>query len=284
MTTTATVTDHPLALHQVTKSFGGFCLHGLDLDVPSGQVTGLVGANGAGKTTAIKCALGMMRPDSGTTHLIEKERVGVVLDNAPYAPTWRVADVERGLAPFYPQWDADRFARLITWGGMTRSTKVRELSRGMSMRLQLAVALSHDARLLVLDEPTSGIDPIGRSELLDELADFMQDEEHAVLFSTHITGDLDRIADRIVILADGRLVVAGQTDEVRESYRMVRGGSDLPAEVRALIHGLRVTAVGWSGLMATEDTVHLNPRDVVEPPSLDDLVIHLSAPKVADHA
>lgn len=267
----------PLQLRGVTKHFPRFSFVDFDLVAPRGQVTGLVGANGAGKTTSIKCALGMVHPDAGSVALVPKERLGVVLDQPPYVGSWSVGDVERALAPFYRNWDPASYERLTAWGGMGRATKVKELSRGMGMRLQLAVALSHGAELLVLDEPTSGIDPLGRSELLDELAEFMLDETHTVLFSTHITSDLERIADRVVLLAEGRVVASGATEEVREAYRLVRGGSgDLPAETRSLVHGLREHGVGWSGLMATEDTVHLGRTAVIEVPTLDDLVVHLA--------
>ncbi|GAB78274.1 ABC-2 type transport system ATP-binding protein [Austwickia chelonae] len=279
MSTDRTSPDGPLlSLRQVSKSFGSFALQSVDLEVQAGQVVGLIGANGAGKTTAIKCALGAVRPDSGSTHLIDKRRVGVVLDSPPYLPTWTVADVERALAPFYPHWRRDTFTRLSEWAGLKPSAQVKDLSRGMSMRLQVAVALSHDAQLLILDEPTSGIDPVGRSELLDELSAFMLDEDHAVLFSTHITGDLERIADRLVVFSGGRVVVAGDTVDVLESFRMVRGGvGELPDRLRDLIHGLREHSVGWSGLMSTEDTVHLKGTVVAEQPSFDDLVVHLTA-------
>ncbi|WP_116114269.1 ABC transporter ATP-binding protein [Austwickia chelonae] len=279
MNTARNPDDQPLlSLNGLGKSFDPFHLEDLDLEVRAGQVVGLVGANGAGKTTAIGCALGMLRPDRGTVHLIDKQWIGVVLDTPPYLPTWTVAEVELALAPFYPRWNRSTFARLADRAGLSTSSQVGSLSRGMALRLQLAVALSHDARLLILDEPTSGVDPVGRCELLDELAGFMLHEDHGILFSTHITADLERIADRVVVLAHGRMVAAGDTPEILDAFRMVHGGlGELPDPLRGMVHGLREHSVGWAGVMATPDTVHLSGACVVEEPTLDELVRHLSS-------
>lgn len=286
MQTHTTDIDEPLALRAVMKRYEkgedkaanhtGFALGPLDLSVPRGYVTGLVGANGAGKTTAIKIALGLVRPDSGEVHLVDKRRVGVVFDQPSYVADWTAAQVGRALAPFYPLWDAARFAELLAWSGIQADKKVKQLSRGMGMRLQLAVALSHGAELLVLDEPTSGLDPLARRELLDMVAEFMVDESHCVLFSTHITTDLEKIADRIVVIRAGRVVSDSTRDELLDGYRIVRGASaELTPELRGLVLGLREHGVGWEALMATEDTATLGRRTVVEAPTLEEIVVHL---------
>ncbi|MFT3875885.1 MAG: ABC transporter ATP-binding protein [Propioniciclava sp.] len=277
-----TTTD-PFRLHAVTKRYARgkgkdtttFALGPLDLTVPRGYVTGLVGANGAGKTTAIKIALGLVRPDSGEAHLIDKARIGVVFDQPSYVGDWTATHVGRALAPFYPEWDADRYAELLAWSGIEPSKKVKELSRGMGMRLQLAVALSHGAELLVLDEPTGGLDPLARSELLEMIADFMTDASHSVLFSTHITSDLEKVADYITVLHAGRVVSATTRDELIDGYRLVRGPAAELDAVRPLVLGLREHGAGWEGLMATDDTVALGRRTLAEAPTLEEIVVHL---------
>ncbi|MBB1509431.1 ABC transporter ATP-binding protein [Tessaracoccus sp. MC1756] len=265
--------DAEFALRGVTKKYPGFALGPLDLVVPRGFVMGLVGANGAGKTTAIKVGLGMVHPDEGRAQDVDRTRLGVVMDSAPYPALWKVRDVHRALAPFYPRWDQARFDELLGWAGIDEKKCIKELSRGMSMRLQLAVALSHGAELLVLDEPTSGLDPLARRELVDMLAEFMTDERHSVLFSTHITTDLDRVADYITLLHNGRVLTSGTRDELVESFRTVRGARSHLDDVRGLVRGLRLHDAGWEGLMATEHTVALNGSAAVEEPSLDDIIV-----------
>ncbi len=268
---------NPLELRGVTKHRDDFTLGPLDLVVPRGYVMGLIGANGAGKTTTIKTALGLVRPDAGSVRLIDRARVGVVHDAPAYVPDWTAAQIGRALAPFYPAWDADRYAGLLAWAGIEASKKVKELSRGMGMKLQLAVALGHGAELLILDEPTSGLDPLARSELIELVADFMTDPEHAVLFSTHITTDLDKIADYVTIIDDGRIVASTTRDDLVDGYRMVRGPvSGLDAALRPLVRGLREHGVCWEGLMATEDTVALGSGAIAEEPTLEDILVHLA--------
>lgn len=261
----------PLVLEGVVKTYPGFRLD-LDLRAPRGLVTGLVGANGAGKTTALKIALGLVHPEAGSVSVVDHERLGVVLDQPPYVPGWTVATTGRVLGRFYPTWDAERFRALTEGTGIPGDKQVGTLSRGMGMRLQLAAALAHDTELLLLDEPTSGLDPLARDELLDALAEVMLDETRSVLLSTHITADLDRIADHLVVLSRGRVVASGPKDDVLDAYRMVAGGpGDLPATRGDLI-GLRVHAAGWDALARAEHAESLAGVRL-ERPTIDDLVI-----------
>lgn len=268
---------NPLELRGVTKRRGGFTLGPIDLVVPRGYVMGFVGTNGAGKTTTIRIALGLVHADAGSVQTLHHARIGVVHDQPAYVADWTAAQVGHAVAPFYPAWDAAAYDRLLGWAGIPRTKRVRELSRGMGMRLQLAVALSHGAELLILDEPTSGLDPLARTELLDMIAEFMTDESHSVLFSSHLTTDLERIADYVTVIDDGRIIASTSRDELVDSYRLVRGAaSDLDADLRPLIHGLREHGAGWEGLMATQDTVTLGRGTVAEAPSLEEIVVHLA--------
>lgn len=270
------MTTSPMVLDGVVKRYGDFVLD-ISLEVPRGYVMGFVGANGAGKTTTIKCGLGSVIPDEGAVDLIDKTRIGVVLDTPPYAGEWTVAETGRLLGRFFPEWDADRFTAMTAGSDVPGDRAVKELSRGMGMKLQLAVALSHGAEFLILDEPTSGLDPYARDSFLEELGEFVTDERHSVLFSTHITSDLDRIADYVVVLDHGRVLEVGTKDEVIDSYRKISGGpGELSAETEALVLGLRKHGAGWDGLMRTEDTIHLGSGVLQEPPTLEDLVVRIA--------
>ncbi|MDO5066937.1 MAG: ABC transporter ATP-binding protein [Propionibacteriaceae bacterium] len=270
------MTETPFALKAVTKHYDGFTLGPLDLEVPRGYVTALVGPNGAGKTTAIKLGLGACFPDSGEARLIDKARVGVVLDAPPWPPTWRVRELGRLLGPFYPRWNQARFEELARWAGAEEGKRIADLSRGTGMKLQLAFALALEAELLILDEPTSGLDPLARTELLDRIAEFMTDEQHAVLFSSHITSDLERIADRLVILDDGKVVVKGRIDDLRETWALIRGGrAGLTDALRPRLRGLREHAVGWEALIKVGELGGVGPEVVVESPSIEQLLLHL---------
>lgn len=197
-----------------------FSLCDVTLAVEPGQIVGFVGANGAGKTTTIRAALGLIKLDAGEVQLFgqhcgadapgEAQRhlrshIGLVLDTCPFPSTLKVGQIESLVGPAYPTWDRETFARFINRFGLDPKTKVKDLSRGMGMKLQLACALSHKAKLLVLDEATAGLDPMAREELLDELLVFVSDGLHSVLLSSHITSDLDRAADRIICIDNGSI-------------------------------------------------------------------------------
>lgn len=269
--------DSPLKLQGITKNYKEFHLGPIDLEVPRGYVMGLVGANGAGKTTAIKIALGAVLPGNGVVRLIDKSRVGVVLDQPPWPSSWRVRDIAKLVGPFYPDWNQRVFEELCGWAGVSWRLKVKEFSRGMGMKMQLAVALAHEAELLVLDEPTSGLDPLARGELLDMLSEFMTSERHSVLFSTHITSDLDRIADMVTILDAGRVIASGSRDDLLEMWVMVRGGvADLTDDLSSRVRGLRRHSVGWEGLLPAADLGLCGPGVVAEAPSIEELLVHLA--------
>ena len=269
--------DSPLKLQGITKNYQEFHLGPIDLEVPRGYVMGLVGANGAGKTTAIKIALGAVLPGNGVVRLIDKSRVGVVLDQPPWPSSWRVRDIAKLVGPFYPDWNQRVFEELCGWAGVSWRLKVKEFSRGMGMKMQLAVALAHEAELLVLDEPTSGLDPLARGELLDMLSEFMTSERHSVLFSTHITSDLDRIADMVTILDAGRVIASGSREDLLETWVMVRGGvADLTDGLSSRVRGLRRHSVGWEGLLPAADLGLCGPGVVAETPSIEELLVNLA--------
>ncbi|MDR0406100.1 MAG: ABC transporter ATP-binding protein, partial [Clostridiales bacterium] len=181
-----------LEVRGLCKRYRSFALNEVTFDLPRGYIMGFVGPNGAGKTTTIKLILNVIKPDGGSVSVPRQEEIGVVMEAPLYVDDWRVYDVEAAIAPFYRNWDAGQFAGYLKRFGLDAKKKVKELSRGMKVKLQIAAALSHDAKLLILDEPTSGLDPVARDEIRDLLRAFVADERKSVLFSTHITTDLDK--------------------------------------------------------------------------------------------
>lgn len=272
----------------LVRDFGRFRLGPLDLTIPVGYVTGLVGANGAGKTTLLKLLLGLQQADSGAMTLLGepvseatpavREELGVVFDAPFVLPDWTVGKTARATAPFYSRWDADLFATLSERFRLTPKATVKSLSRGEGTKLMLALALAHHPRMLLLDEPTSGLDPATRRDLLDLFAEFMAaDESHTILFSTHITSDLERIADHVRVLSLGRLVEAGTVDDVLERYAVVRGPRRALTEAnRQLIHGLHERADIFDGLIEATATHSFGPDVVIDTANLEDIVVHLS--------
>ena len=280
--------DLAFALRGVGTAVGGnFALRDVSFELPTGYVMGLIGANGAGKTTTIRCLLGMRPIDIGEVELLGRrvpgpvalrQDVGVVLDHAFLVGDWRLAEVERTLRPFYDRWDGARYRQLLDEFGLDLRARVKDLSRGMSLKLMIAVALSHQARLLVFDEPTSGLDPVSRDELIGIIGDFLVDEGHSVLFSTHITSDLDRIGDYLTLIHGGRIVATGTKDGILEAYRVVRGGpDDLDELVGVQLIGARRTQTGAQALVRTEEAGFLDGHVLVEAPTLEEIAVHVGA-------
>jgi ABC-2 type transport system ATP-binding protein len=276
------------ALRGVNASIGhGFALRDVSFELPTGYVMGLIGANGAGKTSTIRCLLGMRGIDSGEIELLGRrmpgpvqlrQEIGVVLDHSYLVGDWRLSEVSRALRPFYSRWDAARHRELLDEFGLDPRARVKDLSRGMAMKLMIAVALSHHARLLVFDEPTSGLDPVARDELIGIIGDFLLDEGHSVLFSTHITADLDRIGDYVTLIHRGRIVRTGTKDDLLAAYRLVRGGPEsLRDPIGVELIGVRRTPIGAQALVRADEAALLDGDVLVEPPTLEDIAVHIGS-------
>lgn len=278
------MTETALAVRHLDATRGTFHLRDVGFELPSGYVMGFVGPNGAGKTTTIRCILGMLRPDAGEIEVLGRrlptgvdlrEDIGVVLDHTYLVEDWRLREVERALRPLFRRWDSARFRELLDTFGLDAAHKVKELSRGQQMKLMIAVALSHHARLLVLDEPTSGLDPVARDELVDILGGFLAEEDRSVLFSTHITADLERVADYVTFINAGSIVESLPKDELLDAYRLVLGGPDDLLATDAQLFGVRRSRVGVEALVRTADLERLDGDLVVEAPSLDQVVVKI---------
>lgn len=269
----------------ICKDFGRFKLDNVSFSVPEGYIMGLIGPNGAGKTTTISLILNTLKRDAGEIevfgkdnikHEVEiKQNLGIVFDTSMFVEDWTVLDAGKSMALFYTTWDQAKFLHLIESYQLDPKKKVKELSRGMQTKLMLACALSHEAKLLILDEPTSGMDPLARDELLDLLREYIQDGTRSVLFSTHITSDLERAADFITYIRDGKVFFTGTTDELIESYRLIKGGQEeLTRELREKIHGLRTHSTGFEGLVHTADVPAAPGGCVLDSVSIDEIMVY----------
>ena len=278
--------DNYLEVNHLSKTFENFQLQDISFSLPKGYIMGLVGPNGSGKTTTIKLILNMLKRDNGEVKILgldnvtedqaAKKNLGIVFDSNYFSDNWKVSQVEKSLSTFYQNWDASRFAQLLDGFSIPTTKKVKDLSKGMQMKLMLACAFSYGAKLLILDEPTSGLDPVSRDELLNILAEYIEDGEHSVLFSTHITSDLERAADYITYINHGEMFFSGGKDEFIDMFRIIRGGrEELSTELSQKLFGLRTFPTGFEGLIKTEDLKRFSYLSA-DPATIDDIIVFTS--------
>lgn len=228
--------ENAIEINGLTKRYDGFTLDNVSLAVPRGSIMGFVGQNGAGKTTTIRALLGINRPDSGSIKLFGqspdkneaaiKSRIAVVFDELPFHECLNALQLDKIMGELYPKWDSGVFAAYLERFSLPRKKKFSQLSKGMKMKLQIAAALSHGAELLIMDEATSGLDPVVRSEMLDVFLEFIADEGHSILMSSHITSDLERIADSITFIHGGKILLSDQKDVILDDHRIIKCGAD----------------------------------------------------------
>lgn len=222
-----------IEIRNLVKKYGDkFTLGEINLDIPSGLIIGLIGENGAGKTTLIKSILNIIRLDKGNIKLFGKdikineseikENIGVVLDNMFFPELLMPKDINSIMKDIYKNWDEQLFNKYLSEFKLKNNQSIKSMSKGMKKKLEIATALSHHPKLLILDEPTSGLDPVVRNEVLDIFLDFIQDEEHTILLSTHITSDLEHIADKIIFINQGKVVLDQSRDDLLDNYGILK--------------------------------------------------------------
>lgn len=222
-----------IEIRNLVKNYGDkFTLGEINLDIPSGIIIGLIGENGAGKTTLIKSILNIIRSDKGNIKIFEKdikineseikENIGVVLDNMFFPELLMPKDINFIMKEVYKNWDEQLFNKYLSEFKLKNNQSIKSMSKGMRKKLEIATALSHHPKLLILDEPTSGLDPVVRNEVLDIFLDFIQDEEHTILLSTHITSDLEHIADKIIFINQGKVVLDQSRDDLLDNYGILK--------------------------------------------------------------
>jgi ABC-2 type transport system ATP-binding protein len=228
--------DNAIEIKGLRKEYKGFALDDVTFDVPRGYIMGLIGPNGAGKTTIVKLIMNLIRRDAGEIRVFGldsighepavKARIGFVYDVPRFPEDLRLGTIASALAAFYDRWDGNRFRQLMEEFQLGPRQVFKKLSHGMKMKFSLALALAHDADLILMDEPTAGLDPVFRFELLNKLRAIIQDEGKTVLFSSHITTDLERVADFVTFVHKGRVVFSSAKDEVLETWGVVRAAGD----------------------------------------------------------
>ena len=274
-----------IELSHVTKHFPGFTLQDLSLTVPSGTICGLVGENGAGKSTTIRLLMGALRPDSGTCTVLGadsaapeflslKEDIGVVLDEAYFPESLNALQVGGVMSQTYRRWDPAAYEGYLRRFALPCGKPFKEFSRGMKMKLAIAVALSHSPKLLVLDEATSGLDPIVRDEVLEIFNEFTREEDHSILISSHILSDLEKLCDYIAFLHQGRLLFCDEKDRLLEEYGIFVGTAD---QVNSLQDGAVVARENSSfgGVRCLVKRALVPAGWALERPTVEDIVLFL---------
>ena len=240
---------YALELKNVSKQYENFALQNISLVLPRGCIMGMIGENGAGKSTTIKLLLDLIKRDGGEIEVLgvpaetfSAERnaaIGVVMDECSIPDMFHVKQVDAVMRDIYANWDSETFFQLISRFGLPLKSKIKTYSRGMKMKLSIAVALSHNAQLLILDEATSGLDPVVRDEILEMFQEFMQDEAHAILMASHITSDLEKICDYITYIHQGHIELSMEKDRLLEEYGVFKGSEEqlkaLPADAVLLV-------------------------------------------------
>lgn len=281
------MTENYLDIRSVKKSFSNFILNDISFSLPKGFIMGLIGSNGAGKTTTIKLILNMLEKEQGKIEIFGcdnvknekevKQHIGVVFDSNFFVDTWTVKETEKAISVFYDEWSHKIFREMLEKFGLTNNIKIGELSRGMQIKLMLACAFSHNAKLLILDEPTSGLDAATRNEFLEILQDYIKDGERSVLFSTHITTDLEQVADYITYLERGKLIYTGSMEELLQKYVVIKGTpNQMTDDLKNHILGIRQTNIGFEGLVDTETARKYKDKYVLDIPTIDEIIIHIN--------
>ena len=228
--------NNTLCIKGLTKTFDNFKLDNINMVIPKGSIMGLIGENGAGKTTLIKCILNLIKKDSGNINVLDfdidnsdgiyKEYIGVVFDECLFNEIYNSKDINKIFKGIYKNWNESEFFSYIKKFNIDEKKKIKEYSKGMKMKLSIAVALSHNAKFLILDEAMSGIDPIVRNEILDIFMDFIQNDENSILISSHITSDLEKICDYITFIHNGEIFASRNKDLFIEEYGILKCGND----------------------------------------------------------
>lgn len=272
-----------LSVDHLTKQYKSFSLKGISFCLEEGKITGFIGVNGAGKTTTIRTILGLAPIDSGKiyffgNHLLEheksiKDRVGLVLDDGGFYEDLTLNQMKSIIAPSYSRWNENEFNKYLLDFDLNKKQKISKLSKGMKMKYALALALSHDADLLIMDEPTSGLDPLIRSQLLEILKKYVMNKNKSVFFSTHITSDLDKIADELILIDDGRILFQEKKESLLKKYSCICGKkSSLSKEQEGLILFQEETNETYRGLIETSN-IKKNKFEKVYTPTIEDIML-----------
>lgn len=278
-----------LELKNVNKSYGGFALKDISFTLPKGFIMGLIGVNGAGKSTLLKLMMDVVKRDSGDIYIFGKDTkkqmvqikqdIGFVFDDSHFYGHLNCDQMKKIIAPFYHHWDEETYQSYMKRFGLPTNKKLKTFSKGMKMQYNIAIALSHQAKLIMMDEPTAGLDPIVRRDLLHVLQEVVMNEEVSVLFSTHVTTDLEKIADYITYIHDGKVNFSEEKDHITETYCLVKGDTALLNEQNsASFIYIEKNRLGFQGLSKDKAEVQLQFGEevVIEQANLEDIMYFTS--------
>ena len=270
----------------VTKKYDGFTLDNISFDVPRGSIMGFIGQNGAGKTTTIRSILNIIPINSGEIRLLGmdhikqeaeiKERLAVVFDELPFHDLFNAKDMGRIFKGLYEKWDDTAYQSYLDRFQLPQKKKIGQFSKGMKMKLQIACALSHNAELLIMDEATTGLDPVVRSEILDIFLEYLQNEDHSILMSSHITSDLEKIADSVTFIDRGKILVSGYKDEVLENHGVIKcSKADYKDIDRDDIISVRITDFGAEAMVSDRAAAAKKYGGLlIEPTTLEEIMVY----------
>lgn len=274
-----------LDIRNLNKRYPNFQLRDVSFQLEKGYIMGFIGANGAGKTTTIKSIMNMIQTDSGEVHVLGKnmaehelelkQEIGCAFGGVEFYNRNKIRTLTDVIKRFYKNWDEAAYSGYMKRFKLDENKKVVELSTGMKVKYSLALALSHGAKLLILDEPTSGLDPVARDDLLDLFQELVSDGEISILFSTHITSDLEKCADFITFIADGQIISSAEKEEFKESYLLLNGNESELNQVRERMISYKVNSFGFTGLIRSGD---FDPSSGIKAatPSLEEIMIYFA--------
>lgn len=277
--------ENAIELNGVTKKYDGFTLDSVSFSVPKGSIMGFIGQNGAGKTTTIRSLLGITKIDAGEIRLLGldhikdeveiKKRTAVVFDELPFHDIFTAKDMAKIFKGLYPEWDDKVYSQYLERFELPVKKKIGQFSKGMKMKLQIACALSHNAELLVMDEATSGLDPVVRDEILRIFMEYMEDGERTILMSSHITSDLEKIADCVTFIDKGTVMISGYKDEVLESHGIIKcSNEDVKLIAPSDIVSVRENSYGAEVMIHDRKSASYRYKNMMlEKASLEDIML-----------
>lgn len=274
-----------ISISKLEKDYKKFKLEIDKLNVKSGYITGFIGPNGSGKTTTIKSILGMIRLDKGSIEVLPKKDIGYVGDESGYLLESKVISIKRIISRFYENWDEDLYSKYISRFGIVEEKLIKDLSKGQKRQFELIMALCHHPKLLIMDEPTSSLDPIVRNEFLELIQEHMDIDNMTVFYSTHITSDLDKAADYIILIYKGKILLYGEKDEIINNHIIVKGKKEiLDDDIKKDFIAININAYGFEGLMDNKDIAYelFGEEAVYEKVNLEDLILYYTRGNISE--
>ena len=280
--------NNAIEIKNLCKTYPAFRLNNVNITLPKGYIMGFIGANGAGKSTTISSLLGLIKADSGICLIdgkdmrdmskAEKSKVGVVLDECNYPETLNWKQVDKFMKKIYSNWDSAKFSTMCRKWNLDDKTQIAKYSKGMKMKLSIASAVCHGAKLLVMDEATSGLDPVVRNEILDMLMEFVQDEENSVFISSHIISDLERICDYITFIKSGQIVFSTEKDKIVEKYGILRcSNSDFAGVDKSAVIAYNQNSFATDALVYREK---ITGDYIIDTANMEDIMLYYSKEEI----